>query len=723
MNRFPNCYGKDRLSCPISIVQGVKSSEIVKKTTLGELLKDIQSVTPLSLELNAKLQDWYKSSPPQYKEQKEQLSAFIVGDFSKREDSGCLTYAPLLIFDIDKIEDTLFTAWILLEFQKCPYVFAAFTSVSGHGLRVMVWCDATAETHKEYYESICKYLSEFTGIKTDKLLRKEQQTDSPIERIDTGTNNVSRLWFYTPISKDLLYLNLDSQVFKLSEKPQITVPTPLVTEKLDESDKVKQLIDITRNLRIAGGRNNFVFTLACLLNEHGINQDTIFSTCYEFQEADFREKEIKRTVESALKHSKYGKYANKPLKLKKEQVQQSVALLTATESDNRIDEEDISRYAKVEAFIKKHYDIRFNTVARELEVSTVGKNDFKHLDDFEFNDLLRAISKKNIKVSEKTLATSLFSSFTPRYNPFVSYFEALPAWKEGDIDYISLLASYVKAKDPYWFKIQFKKALVRAIACAIGLLPFNKHCVVLHGKQNDGKSTFIRFLCPLILIAYLKENFKVDKDGLISLCQNFIINLDEIDTMNRGDLDQIKSLFATDSVKERLPYARTPIKFKRTASFFGSTNKNEFLTDETGNVRWLIIEIDGIDFGYSQVDINQVWAQAYALLKSGFDYQLTKDEVNQSEQNNQKFKRVYMELELLQENFEPSEKDAPNACFMSSSTMLNKISVQTNLKLNVQLFSKALAELGFKKISQRQPRANGTTVPTNGFYVLEKNTL
>lgn len=254
-------------------------------------------------------------------------------------------------------------------------------------------------------------------------------------------------------------------------------------------------------------------------------------------------------------------------------------------------------------------------------------------------------------------------------------------------------------------------------------MPFNKHCLVLHGIQHDGKSTFIRFLCPLELLAYLKENFKVDKDGLISLCQNFIINLDEIDTMNRGDLDQIKSLFATDSVKERLPYARTPIKFKRTASFFGSTNKNEFLTDETGNVRWLIIEIDSIDFNYNQVNINDVWIQAYNLLKSGFDYQLTRDEVLQSEQNNQKFKRVYMELELLQENFEPSEKDAPNACFMSSSTMLNKISVQTNLKLNVQLFSKALAELGFKKISQRQPRANGTTVPTNGFYVLEKNTL
>ena len=160
--------------------------------------------------------------------------------------------------------------------------------------------------------------------------------------------------------------------------------------------------------------------------------------------------------------------------------------------------------------------------------------------------------------------------------------------------------------------------------------------------------------------------------------------------MNRGDLDQIKSLFSTDSVKERLPYARTPAKFKRTASFFGSTNKNEFLTDETGNVRWLIIEIDEIDFSYDEcVDMDAVWSQAYSLLKSGFVYQITKDEMQKSEQNNQKFKRACIELELLQQRFEPCDKDDKDAVFMLSSAMLNQIATETTLKLNVHLFAKA----------------------------------
>lgn len=391
---------------------------------------------------------------------------------------------------------------------------------------------------------------------------------------------------------------------------------------------------------------------------------------------------------------------------------------------------DDSRFEQIESFLDVRFDIRFNTVSRELEIKPKNKGKFEHLDDFKFNDLLRRISKAGYKVSDKSLATSLYSSFTPLYNPFVKYYETLPEWDKSDIDYIEHLASFVNAKDPYWFKIQFKKALVRTVACAIGLLPFNKHAVIFQGKQNDGKTWFIRFLMPKILENYLKENFKVDKDGLISLCQNLIINLDELDTLSKSDTDQIKSVFTTSHVKERLPYARTPMKAKRTASFWGSTNRNDFLTDETGNVRWLIFEIDGIKHdkggvnGYEKnVDIDKVWSQAYTLLKNGFDYQLTADEVKESENNNQKFKRAYAELELLQEYFEPTDKSNGDAKFMTASKILDKISIKTMLKMNQQFFSKALRELNFERVQKRQENEKGNNVPTWGYYVIDKKNI
>lgn len=776
---YENRYGNGRLNCPVCIVKGI-APKIIEKTTLEALLtKKLRSLEPANIETATNLKTAYESGNKQaYDTLKQKLYGFVIGDFKSRKDADLLTYAPLLCLDIDGYSDQLEASWDLDLLKKNEYVFAAWFSPSTHGLRVLVWTDATPETHKATYSALQAEFCTFLNITTDK---------DKTPHIDLSTSNVSRLWFIS--ETETVYFNRDSVVFctpsvvqaaamqaetmqaTATQKPQYNDAT------LSDTQKLEACAEMVTRRNLDNGRNNFVFRLVCLANEHGVLENAILNYCLDTYKAeDFAADEIKKTVVSGIKRTQHGKFSDaqllqylknstpsvvtplsgptksktpgpdkvatpktesknpgpdkaatpKTAKPTPSVVATIAPTKTTTQSDDDTDDEDgaddedVSKFAKLESFLQKSHDIRFNTVSRELEIRRKNKGDFTHLDDFEFNDLLRAISRKNIKVSDKTLAVSLYSSFTPRYNPFQLYLDSLPKWNDTEKDHITELASFVKAKDAYWFKTQFKKALVRTVACAIGKLSFNKHCLVFHGKQNDGKSTFIRQLAPKDLKPYIKENFKVDKDGLISLCQNFIINLDEIDTMNKGDLDQIKALFATDSVKERLPYARTPAKFKRTASFFGSTNKNEFLTDETGNVRWLIIEIDRIDFNYTKLDIDAVWSQAYALLNSGFDYQMTRDEVEESERNNQKFKRVYIELELLQERFEPCEKDHTEAVFMLSSTMLNRITNDTTLKLNVQMFAKALAELGFKKVSKRQERSDGTSVPMNGFYVLEK---
>ena len=64
-----------------------------------------------------------------------------------------------------------------------------------------------------------------------------------------------------------------------------------------------------------------------------------------------------------------------------------------------------------------------------------------------------------------------------------------------------------------------------------------------------------------------------------------------------------------------------------------STNKDEFLTDETGSVRWLCFELIGkMNFTYKdKININDIWRQAYSLYKSGFAYQLTPEEIEENE--------------------------------------------------------------------------------------------
>jgi len=100
----------------------------------------------------------------------------------------------------------------------------------------------------------------------------------------------------------------------------------------------------------------------------------------------------------------------------------------------------------------------------------------------------------------------------------------------------------------------------------------------------------------------------------ILLCKNFLINLDELAVLSRQEINSLKSYFSKTQINERLPYERKNSIINRTCSFVGSSNMDEFLTDETGSVRWLCFRINSINWDYrAQIDINRVWAHAYAL--------------------------------------------------------------------------------------------------------------
>jgi predicted P-loop ATPase len=245
--------------------------------------------------------------------------------------------------------------------------------------------------------------------------------------------------------------------------------------------------------------------------------------------------------------------------------------------------------------------------------------------------------------------------------------------------------------------------LVRVLACGLHQISFNKQCFTLVGKQNDGKTTFLRFLCPAPLKPFYKENVSFDKDGRLVLCQNLFVNLEELDALNNREVKEIKTMLSTESVKDRLPYTKTPQSMKRCASFFASTNKTTFLSDETGNVRWLIFKINGVKHdggganGYvKQVNIDLVWAQAYALLHSDFEFQLTAEDLARSEQNNASFCQTYSELELIQERFTSSSPDELEAEFLSATNIKERLEAAvTTRKLSPTQIGKALIALGF----------------------------
>jgi len=372
----------------------------------------------------------------------------------------------------------------------------------------------------------------------------------------------------------------------------------------------------------------------------------------------------------------------------------------------------------VKEFISKKYDLRYNIILNKFEYKLKGENTWLELNE---NDIFIDLLENEYRVSLSALIALLKSSFIQKFNPFEYYFSSLPKWDKRD--YIAELATYIEIseQDTERFNTQFKKMFVRTVASALGIKLNKQAFILVHEKQNSGKSTFLRWLCPKKLSSHYIEDIGFDKDSLIALAENFIINLDELSTLSKKDINHLKSIMSKDEIKTRLPYDKRASVLKRRCSFVGSTNNEEFLSDETGNVRWVCFAINSINWNYtSDFEIDKIWSQAYTLFNEGFEYQLNRDEIIENERANASFIIRTPELELLQKYFAPSIKNSPGAVFMTTTEITNEI---RNKAYGVNIFpgqmGKALKILGFSKDSKYNSRFKFSI---KGYYVVAKET-
>jgi hypothetical protein len=380
-------------------------------------------------------------------------------------------------------------------------------------------------------------------------------------------------------------------------------------------------------------------------------------------------------------------------------------------------------------FIERNFIIRKNEISSKYEWKAI--NGFlpvlsKTLIDaqkagnekflpFLVADLRNELEAANIRVSKDFAENYICSSRVETYNPLREYLEALPPW-DGN-DHIKELMKFVRLdhSDGFSPETHFKKWFVRMVKCMVTEQEyFNKQMIVfIQSKQNGGKSTFCRFLCPPELQEYFTECVEKDKDGKRQLTTNFLIHFDELTELYKKGLEDIKQIMSTAYVNTRLPYARNYSLLKRRCSFIGNTNKTDFLTDETGSIRFICLKmLDDIDFSYKQkVDINRLYSQAYALYKEAEEkgefaglYELTKEDCKQIEQYNRRFYIQTPEAETVGKYFSPAAADDPGAVKMNATEILSYLydhGANTN-RLDVNRLGKALKFLGFTQTTHRR---------------------
>ena len=383
----------------------------------------------------------------------------------------------------------------------------------------------------------------------------------------------------------------------------------------------------------------------------------------------------------------------------------------------QIDEQSNSSTIQMIRFLLSKYDFKNNVVLNDIMAREKGKGTYNPVNP---NTLYIEARSAGYRTSINEINIFLWSDYIPRTNPFKEYFEKVDGqWKEENHgDYIQRFSEYIQVADQERFAFQFKKWLVRCVACALDDDYFNKQALIfVQEAQHGGKTTLTRFLIPEDLKEYSTENISVDKDSLIALCQNFGIIQDELSTLSRMEINAQKTLMSKSAIKVRHPYDRKPKLEPRRASIWGSTNKDEFLTDETGSVRWLCFNVMEINFDYKKdIDINLVWSQAYHLYQTGFKYEMTTEEIFENERANNLYKTLSVEAELIHKYFTPATADSYEEFLTATeiSTILTTL-IDSKLKINPVEVGKSLKMLGFR---QGQRRGHGTQrFPVKGYYI------
>ena len=379
--------------------------------------------------------------------------------------------------------------------------------------------------------------------------------------------------------------------------------------------------------------------------------------------------------------------------------------------DNRGDSKTAT-VEEIKSFLDGHISLRFNEITSRVEYEIPADNTDAHrfmpVNDRIVNSLwsqMSTITRVNIQDMYRVIE----SDYVPVFNPFKEYLNNLS--KPGEQDYIRELAQTVRVKggeqEQKLWHLYLKKWLVGMVASWISEDVVNNVILVLIGEQGAYKTTWFNYLLPppLKQYFYTKTNAnRMSKDDILTLAQYALVCCEELDTMRPAELNQLKAAVTMPSIDERAAYAHYHEHRKHIASFCGTGNNTQFLSDPTGNRRWLPFEVDSIlsprehPFHYEGI-----YAQALSLYTSGFQYWFTKEEIQELNRHNKQFETPHLEHELVDLYFR-RPIDSELGEFISVARALQMISNGISQKLSAVNVGRAFSDLGFKRVRTNSSR-------------------
>ena len=582
-----------------------------------------------------------------------------------------------------------------------PHTLLCYITMSGNGLRVIFTYEIAPE---------------FSGVPKDEEEVKKfeayyQQAfyagNAYYEKLlgakaDMQCKNITRL---SGLAHDLeVFLRPQSEVIPFTAEEISTAATAYV--KQSKEDKQMQRIQTYFDTLIApqlakakiefrsGSHNDYVMRVGYKLAERRFSKKVALRWAMQKFGKDYSDTEqvINSCFANASPHGKQG-----------------------GSGDNRGDSKTAT-VEEIKSFLNGHISLRFNEITSRVEYEISADNTDAHrfmpVNDRIVNSLwsqMSTITRVNIQDMYRVIE----SDYVPVFNPFKAYLNNLcqSVKSVGDRDYIQELAQTVRVKggeqEQMLWHLYLKKWLVGMVASWISDDVVNNVILVLIGEQGAYKTTWFNYLLPppLKQYFYTKTNAnRMSKDDILTLAQYALVCCEELDTMRPAELNQLKAAVTMPSIDERAAYAHYHEHRKHIASFCGTGNNTQFLSDPTGNRRWLPFEVESIvsprdhPFHYEGI-----YSQALALYKSGFQYWFTKEEIQELNRHNRQFETPRLEHELVDLYFrKPTDSELGE--FMSVARALQMISNGISQKLSAVNVGRAFSDLGFKRVRTNSSR-------------------
>ena len=384
--------------------------------------------------------------------------------------------------------------------------------------------------------------------------------------------------------------------------------------------------------------------------------------------------------------------------------------------------------------------LRYDVVSDRLQIKTFpnppslgGDGMWRDLTDIDINSMVcQCVNDVQTNISVAEMWIALKSDMVPAVHPLREWLNKLKPYTLNQPDWIDMVASQVKvnpsgeeakgdkARGEELWRACFKKWFVAMVASWMKDEVINHTALVLVGRQGIYKTTWLEHLMPPELRAYsskLPLSGQITKDDRLRLCENGLLNIDELDAIFGREMNIVKSLLTSTDVNERAAYGRLKERRMRLASFCASTNRHEFLTDITGNRRWLPFEVESIQNPfYTTLPYQLMYAQAIYLAEHDFNYWFDTEEINILEEHNEEFRSQESEEQLLPILFDlPAEGKGE---FMTTAQISERLVSFGGIKkpMGLSKLGVLLGKAGYENIQRRINK-----VKTRGWLVYQRN--